>query len=165
MAKMSEQGVQTHHWRAVERGQQQGSLTHFSQCFPSGQHIRIVYAIVQMELHRIALRRLSAWESGYPCTLCVIRERSPYTLHTGKNSIQLEFHLIQISHSRMGEEDIPCADILHPDILQPNGRGGRFDFSRYTYLDLLITLTCRVFLSVQCSGVLLNLPDIFDRYF
>ena len=115
-----------------------------------------------MELHRIALRRLSAWESGYPCTLLVIRERSPYTLHTGKNSIQLEFHLIQISHSRMGEEDIPCADILHPDISHPDGRGGRFNFSGQTYLGPLVAPTQS---DMHSSSVLLKLLDISDRHF
>ena len=60
---------------------------------------------------------------------------------------------IRISHSQMGEEDVPCTDILHPDISQPDGRGERFNFSGQTYPDLLITLTRRVFLSVYSAAV------------
>ena len=38
------------------------------------------------------------------------------SFHMGKNSIRMAFHLIWISHIRMGKEDVPCADILHPDV-------------------------------------------------
>ena len=119
-------------------------LAHFSQCFPSRQHIRIGYAI--------------------------IRERGPYTLHTqtiplaqhnsvhpGRNSVRRHF-----------TSGISCADILHPDISQPDGRGGRFNFSGQTYPDPLIAFTRRASAAdisdypdfAQCRGVLLKLPDI-----
>ena len=48
---------------------------------------------------------------------------------------------------------IPCADILHPDISHPDGRGGHFSFSGQTYPDPLIALTRRVFLSVYSATV------------
>ena len=67
-----------------------------------------------------------------PCT----RRRSP---------------LCVIAQSTRGR--IPCADILHPDISQPNGRGGHFNFFRYTYLDLLKAFTRRVFLSVYSAAM------------
>ena len=87
--------------------------------------------------------------------------------------------LRSIARSTRGR--IPCADILHPDISQLDGRGGRFNFSGYTYPDLLITLTRRVFLSVYNVAVLSwsflifstdilryfrpTSWDIFDRHF
>ena len=66
-------------------------------------------------------------------------------------------------------------------IHEPDGRGGRFNFSGYTYSDPLIALTQRVsqpFCTVliaftrrisqpffaQCCGVLLKLPDMCDRH-
>ena len=109
---------------------------------------------IRMELIRIAL-----------CAPCHQGEGSLHLAHAdgppcdiaystrGKNSIQLAFHLIRISHNRMGEEDIPRVDILHPDISQPDGRGGRFNFSGQTCADPLITLTRRVFLSVYSTTV------------
>ena len=61
---------------------------------------------------------------------------------------------------------IQCFDILHPDISQPDGRGGRFNFSSQTYPDPLIALTRRVFLLVySATEFLLKLPDISDRHF
>ncbi|KAL6324427.1 hypothetical protein AAG906_013031 [Vitis piasezkii] len=70
---------------------------------------------------------------------------------TGRNSRRhfISEILCPIFHIR-----IPCADILHPDISQPDGRGGRFNFSGYTYPDLLIALTRRVFLLVYNVVVL-----------
>ena len=74
-----------------------------------------------MELLWIAWRRGSSW--GIRMELIRIAMRAPchpgegpYTLYTGKNSIRLAFHLIRISHIQMGKEDVPCADILHPDV-------------------------------------------------
>ena len=87
-------------------------LAHFSQCFPSGQHIRIGYAII--------------WERG------------PYTLH--KQTVPLAQHssvhpggipstdishpefraptfYIRISHNRMGEEDVSTSPVRHIRIL------------------------------------------------
>ena len=79
---------------------------------------------IRMEWSRIAWRRMSSW--GIRMELS---RMGPYTLytqtvplaqhssfHTGKNSIRLTFHLIWISHIRMGKEDVPCTDILHPDV-------------------------------------------------
>nr|CAN77809.1 hypothetical protein VITISV_017601 [Vitis vinifera] len=51
-----------------------------------------------------------------------------------------------------------CANILHPDISQPDGRGGRFNFSGQTYPDSLIALTRRIFLLVY-SAVVINFVD------
>ena len=65
-------------------------------------------------------------------------------------------------HPRGG---IPSADISHPDISQPDGRGGRFNFPRHTCPDPLVALTWRVFLSVDSAAeFLLKLPDISDRH-
>ena len=57
----------------------------------------------------------------------------------------------EISYSRMGDEDfstslvrhvrILWSDISYPDISQPDGKGGRFNFPGQTCLDLLIVLT------------------------
>ena len=108
----------------------------------------------------------SGWSwTGYPCALRVIWERGPYTLHTqtvplaqhssvhpGKNSVRRHF----IS-------GIPCTDILHQDISQPDGRGGRFNFSNQTYPGSSDSAYQESFsLSIQCRGVLLKLPDISD---
>ena len=127
---MSRQGVRTHHWRTAERGLQQGSLTHFSQCFPSGQYIRI------------ALR-----------TPCHLGEGSLHLAHANRPpSIRRD-----IAHSTRGRiqsgrhttfsgyftSEIPSADISHSDVSQPDGRGGRFNFPGQTCLDLLIVLTRR----------------------
>ena len=49
--------------------------------------------------------------------------------------------LRNIAQSTRGR--IPCADILHPDISQPDRRGGRFNFSGQTYLDPVIAFTQR----------------------
>ena len=67
-----------------------------------------------------------------PCT----RRRSPLRI---------------IAQSTRGR--ILCADILHSNISQPDGRGGRFNFSSQTYPDPLIALTWRVFLSVYSVAV------------
>ena len=74
----------------------------------------------------------------------------------------------------MGEEDVSTSpvrhvrilwsDISHPDISQPDGRGGRFNFPGQTCPDPLIALTRRVFLSIySATEFLLKLPDIFDH--
>ena len=64
---------------------------------------------------------------------------------------------------------IPCENILHPNISQPDGRGGWFNFSGYTYPDPLIALTWRVFLSVYSVAVFswsfLIFPTDILRYF
>ncbi|WKA10717.1 hypothetical protein VitviT2T_028277 [Vitis vinifera] len=59
--------------------------------------------------------------------------------------------LRSIAQSTRGR--ILCADILHLNISQPDGRGGRFNFSGQTYPDPLIVLTRRVFLSVYSATV------------
>ena len=59
----------------------------------------------------------------------------------------------RISHNWMEKEDVPSADISHPDISQPDRRGGRFNFSGQTYPDPQTALTRRVFLSVYSATV------------
>nr|CAN68172.1 hypothetical protein VITISV_029903 [Vitis vinifera] len=67
-----------------------------------------------------------------PCT----RRRSPLRI---------------IAQSTRGR--ILCADILHSNISQPDGRGGHFNFFGYTYPDLLKAFTRRVFLSVYSAAL------------
>ena len=78
------------------------------------------------------------------------------------------FH-IQNSVRRHFTSEILCFNILHPDISQPDGRGGRFNFSGQTYPDPLIALTRRVFLSVYNATVFswsfLIFPTDILRYF
>ena len=52
-----------------------------------------------------------------------------------------ECRVLLLEGVRIGEH----ADISHPDVSQPDGRGGRFNFPGQTYPDLLIALTRRVF--------------------
>nr|CAN80601.1 hypothetical protein VITISV_029692 [Vitis vinifera] len=56
-----------------------------TQCFPSGQHIRIGYAIVRMEFLWIAWRRVSSWEIRME--LIRIALRTP--CHPGEGSLHL----------------------------------------------------------------------------
>ena len=52
-------------------------------------------------------------------------------------------------------------------IQEPDGRGGRFNFSGYTYPDPLIALTWRVSQPIlhSAAGFLLKLPNICHRHF
>ena len=122
-------------------------LAHFSQCFPSGQHIRSMMCTnagqhggasppggIRMELIQIALRN--------PCHP---EEGSLHLAHANGSPLR------SITQSSQG--GISCTDILHPDISQSDGRGGRFNFSGKTYPDPLIALTRRVFLSVYSVTV------------
>nr|CAN61722.1 hypothetical protein VITISV_024824 [Vitis vinifera] len=82
------------------------------------------------------------------------------SVHPRRNSVRRHF-----------ASGIPCVDILHPDISQPDGRGGRFNFSGQTYPDPLIAFTRRASAAdildysdfAQCRGVLLKLLDICHR--
>ena len=88
------------------------------------------------------------------------------------------FHPDDIRNSAAAAIPSGC---LTSGIQEPDGRGGRFNFSRYTYSDPLIALTRRVsqpFCTVlivftrrisqpffaQCRGVLLKLPGMCDRH-
>ena len=187
MAKMSGQGVWTHHRRVAERGLQQGSLTHFSQCFPSGQYIRIVYAIVRMELRRIALHRI--FLLGSPDSIAahvlfgnpdgVDPDSLAHSMSSGRGAptpcTRRRSPLRSIAHSTQGRilsgrlstfsghfiSGIPCADILHSDISHPDGRGRRFNLSGQTYPDPPVAPTQ---LDMHNCSVLLKLPDISDRH-
>ena len=99
-------------------------------------------------------------ESGWVLTPCT-RKRSPLrrSIFSGyhiRNSVRLTFlfHLLRIFHVRR---------------LTPDGRGGRFNFPGQTYLDPLIALTRRVFLSVYNVAVFslsfLIFPTDILRYF
>ncbi|RVX11673.1 Auxin response factor 1 [Vitis vinifera] len=83
---------------------------------------------IRMELIRIALHAPShqgegslhlAHTDGPPC------DAQHSSFHPGKNSVRPTFHLLRISHIRMGEED-------------PDRRGGRFNFPGQTCPDPLI---------------------------
>ena len=81
---------------------------------------------IRMELIRIALRAPCHQGEG---SLHLAHAHGPpchawhSSFHPGRNSIRPIFHLLRISHIR-------C--------LQPDGRGGRFNFSGQTCLDPLI---------------------------
>ena len=159
--------VRTHHWRAVERGQQQGSLTHFSQCFPSGQHIQILYAIVRMELRRIALGRLSARGSR-------IAMRAP--CHPGEGSL----HLAHADGPPCVAQLNPPGEEFHAPTFHIQNSVHRHFTSEYLtagwerrtfqllWLDISGSSDSAYLesfsLSIQCYGVLLKLPDISDRH-
>ena len=116
----------------------------------------------------------STW-GRIPCANISHPEFRASTFHI-KNSVRRHF-----------TSEILCFNILHPDISQPDGRGGRFNFPGQTYPDPLIALTRRIlqpfctmsrcspeasryvrptfeiFFS-QCRDVLLKLPDMCDRH-
>ena len=99
-------------------------LAHFSQCFPSGQHIL-------MELRRIAMR-----------APCHHDEGSLHLVHADGPPCD-----VWISHSQnfvlldmSGSSD----RIFHIRRLTPDGRAGCFNFPGQTCLDPLIALTRRV---------------------
>ena len=71
--------------------------------------------------------------------------------------------LRSIAQSTRGR--IPYADILHPDISHPNGRGGRFNFSGQTYPDPLVALTQSDMHSCTVLLKLLDFPTDILRYF
>ena len=89
----------------------------------------------------------SGREVPTPCT----RRRSPLrhsSVHSGRNSVRRHF-----------TSGISCADILHSDISQPDGRGRHFNLSGSSDSTYQESFS----LSIQCHGVLLKLPDISDR--
>ena len=112
----------------------------------------------------------------------------PHVLWRNPDGVDPDRLAAQISHTWMGNPDgvaldnMACPDILHSDISQPNGRGGRSMRRHFTSgyltagwerrtLQLLRIDISRpsdnayqesFSLSIQCSGVLLKLPDIFD---
>ena len=143
---MSGQGVQTHHRMAVEVNDPNKSGQDMLSSGCDVHERRMSSWEIRMELIRIALR-----------TLCHLGEGFLHLAHADAPPCAAQLSL-------PGEE-FRALTFLHPDISQPDGRGGRFNFSGQTYPDFLITLTCKVFsLSIQCCGVLLKLPDIFDRH-
>ena len=157
-AKMSEQGVRTHHRMAAEHGlwqavrmTKQGLLT-LSQW--SEQHIRIGYAIVWVWCSRVSCgspdkgaRHMSSW--GIRMELIRIALRA--SCHPGEGSLHLAHaDRGRILHSSFHTGEEFCPDDIPPsqDISHPDERGGHFNFSGQTYPDLLIALTRRVFLLV-----------------
>ena len=136
--------VRTHHWRAVERGQQQGSLTHSLQSMFS---IRTTYS------DSICYRPDGSCARQH-CALRVIQERGPYTLHTQtvplaqhslvhprKNSVRRHF---TSGYFIVGWERMTF-QLLQSDI---SGSSGSTYPVRHAQL--------------QCS---LEAPDISDRHF
>ena len=97
--------------------------------------------------------------------------------------ILLRRHSTRMSHiHNSGRVTFNILQIFRIRRLTPDGRGGRFNFSRYTYPDPLIVFTRRVLAAIlhsadsahpesfaahfaQCHGVLLKLPDMCDRHF
>ena len=154
---MSEQGVRTHHRRAAER------LAHFSQW--SGQHIKIGYAIVRVWRSRVPDSMAARILLGNPDE--VEPDGSLHLTHTDGPPCD-----VRISHPKLcpvRHVRILWSDILHPNISQSDGRGGRFKFSGKTYPDPLIALTRRVSLSVYSATVFswsfLIFPTDILRYF
>ena len=105
---------------------------------------------IQTELLRIAMHAPChqgegslhlAHADGSPC------DARHSLFHLGRNYVRPTFHLLRMSHIRR---------------LTPDGRGGRFNFPGQTCLDPLIALTQS---DMHNCGVLLKLPDIFDRHF
>ena len=95
-------------------------------------------------------------------------------------------YLDRIGYQPVWFSRVLCANIFHSDISHPDGKGGRSVRQHFTsgypiagwerrMLQLLWIYISGPFdnaylqsffsLSIQCSGVLLNLPDISDRYF
>ena len=99
---------------------------------------------------RIGERHMSSW--GIWMELIRIALRAP--CHQGEGSLHLAHadgppcDIAQSTRGRIQSDrhftsGIPSADISHPDISQPDGRGRRFNFPGQTCLDLLIVLTRR----------------------
>ena len=126
---------------------------------------------IRMELIRIALRAPCHLEEG---SLHLAHADGPPwyiapSIRGHPDGVDPNSLAARISHNWMEKEDVPSADISHPDISQSDGRGGRFNFSDQTYLDPLIAFTRRVFLLVYSAAVfswsfLVFLTDIL-RYF
>ena len=132
---------------------------------------------IRMELIRIALRAPChqgggslhlAHADGPPC------DARHSSFHPGKNSVWPSFHLLRISHSRMGEEDVSTSPVRHvqilwADISHPAPDAG---WERRTFQLLWLDISGpsdsaypeSFSLSIQCRGVLLKLPDISDRH-
>ena len=168
-AKISEQGIRTHHWRAAERGLQQDLLTlinvfHLDNIF--GQDM-----LSSGWSCRIAWRRVSSW--GIRMELSRIAMRAPY--HQGERSLHLahaDGPPCDIAPSTQGNSDGVYSDSLAArDISHPDGRGRRFNFPGQACPDPLIEFTRRASAAnisdhpdfAQCRGVLLKLLDIFHR--
>ena len=120
---------------------------------------------------QIALRRLSVWGIQMELIWIALHAPSP----PGEESL----------HLAHGEELYSAAIPPHPDISHPDGKGGRSvrrhftsgypiaGWERRTLQLLQIDISgssdnayLQSFsLSIQCSGVLLNLPDISNRHF
>ena len=137
----------------------------FSQCFPSGQHIWIGYAIVRVWCSRVSCA--SPWGN--------LDSMAARVLLGNPDGVAPDSNARSMSSGRgvptpcTREEFYPAVIPPHPDISHPDGRGGRFNFSGQTYPDPLIALTRRVFLSVYSAAVLswsflIFLTDIL-RYF
>ena len=177
MAKMSGQGVRTHHWRAAEHGLWQAVGMTSKACLLQSM-IRTTY------LDRICYRP--------GCDIHECRVLLPKGIRIGERTACL-----------LGESGWSCsgqrraAQLIPPslDISQPDGRGRRFNFPGQTCPDPLIGyftsgyLTAkwerRTFqlprsdmsgssdsaypesfsLNIQYRGVLLKLPDISDQFF
>ena len=150
--------------------------------FPSGQHIRIGYAIIRV------------WCSLMPCAS---PRGSPNRKARHMSSWGIRMELIRIAlrapchpregslHLTHGEKFYPAGIPPNPDISHPDGKGGRSVRWHFTSRYLTSRWERRTLqllridisgpsdnaylqsfsLSIQCNGVLLNLPDIFDRYF
>nr|CAN64984.1 hypothetical protein VITISV_037987 [Vitis vinifera] len=144
MAKMSGQGIRTHHRRVTDHGLWQAFGMKI--CYRPGCDDHEFRVLLPEEV-RIAWRRMSSW--GIRMELRWIAMRAP--CHQGEGSL----HLIhadgppcdaRISHSRnsvwsyMSESSDQIFHIRH---LTPDGRARRFNFPGQTYPDLLIALTRR----------------------
>ena len=105
-----------------------------------------------------------------------------HSIRLPRHSIRLPPLYTRMYHIRKSATVIIPSGCLTSRIQEPDGRGGRFNFSGYTCSDPLIALTQRVsqpFCTVliaftrrisqpffaQCRGVLLKLPDMCGRYF
>ena len=148
MAKMSGQGVRTHHWRAVGRSK----VAHFSQCFPSGQHIRIgCYRLDGVDLDSMAARILLGSPDGVdPDSMrrmssqgirMELSRMGPYTLPTQTVPLRRP----DISSGIMFDQTCPDTLIGYFTFGSPDAGWERrhFKFPEQACLDLLIALIQR----------------------
>nr|CAN81696.1 hypothetical protein VITISV_005746 [Vitis vinifera] len=137
------------------------------RCISSTGHYYCLIISLLLSLHIILEFHPDAATSPGCITSGILLRRHSTRMSHIWNSGRVTFNILQIFRIRR---------------LTPDGRGGRFNFSRYTYPDPLIVFTRRVLAAIlhsadsahpesfaahfaQCHGVLLKLPDMCDRHF
>ena len=145
-------------------------LAHFSQCFPSGQHIWIGYAIIQSVMFTSVVC-FSLRESGQGSAPHILLENPEFcsaNIPPGclTSGILPRRHSTRMSHIRNSSPPT-----FHPDISHPAADAGwerrAFQLPRSDISGSSNSAYPENFAAnfTQCRSVLLKLPDICDRHF